>query len=75
MHDIADLELRGIPSMFVASAEFVTAATSQSLALGFPDIKRVFTTHPIQDRTNEEMQLLADKYFAEILACITEQES
>ncbi len=75
MHDIADLELRGIPSMFVASAEFVSAANSQSLALGFPDMKRVFTTHPIQDRTDEEMRLLANKYFAEILACITNQES
>lgn len=71
MHDIADLELRGIPSMFVASAEFVTAATSQSLALGFPDMKRVFTTHPIQDRTNAEMRLLADEFFIEILSCIT----
>ena len=72
MHDIADLELRGIPSMFVASAEFVTAATSQSLALGFPDMKRVFITHPIQDRTNEEMRLLADEFFLQILACITD---
>ena len=71
MHDIADLELRGIPSMFVASAEFVSAATSQSLALGFPDMKRVFTTHPIQDRTNDEMRLLADEFFVEILSCIT----
>ena len=71
MHDIADLELRGLPGVFVASAEFVTAATAQSEALGFPDMKRVFTSHPIQDRTDQEMRDLADEFFPEILASIT----
>ena len=71
MHDIADLELRGLPGVFVASAEFVTAATAQSEALGFPDMKRVFTSHPIQDRTDKEMRDLADQFFPEILASIT----
>lgn len=71
MHDIADLELRGLPGVFVASAEFVTAATAQSEALGFPDMKRVFTSHPIQDRTDQEMRDLADQFFPEILAGIT----
>jgi hypothetical protein len=55
----------------VASAEFVTAATAQSEALGFPDMKRVFTSHPIQDRTDQEMRDLADQFFPEILASIT----
>jgi hypothetical protein len=71
VHDIADLELRGLPGVFVASAEFVTAATAQSEALGFPDMKRVFTSHPIQDRTDQEMRDLADEFFPEILASIT----
>ena len=71
MHDIADLELRGLPGVFVASAEFVSAATAQSEALGFPDMKRVFTSHPIQDRTDQEMRDLADRFFPEILAGIT----
>lgn len=71
MHDIADLELRGLPGVFVASAEFVTAATAQSEALGFPELKRVFTSHPIQDRTDQEMRDLADQFFPEILASIT----
>jgi hypothetical protein len=71
VHDIADLELRGIPGVFVATTEFVTAASTQSAALGFPDVKRVFTSHPIQDRTDEEMIRLADQYFDEIVAAIT----
>ena len=72
MHDIADLELRGLPGVFVASDEFVTAADAQSVALGFPTTKRVFTSHPIQDRTDDEMRALADAVFDEILAAITQ---
>ena len=73
MHDIADLELRGVPSLFIASSEFVNAAQSQADALGFPDVARVFVGHPIQDRTDEEMRELADSSFAEILSKITAQ--
>lgn len=71
MHDIVDLERRGIPSMFVASGEFVTAAESQSASLGFPTVARVFTPHPIQDRTDEEMRAYADDVFADIVATVT----
>lgn len=71
MHDIADLELRGIPGVFVASAEFVSAADAQSKSLGFPDCARVFVAHPIQDRTDDEMRALADASFDEILSNIT----
>lgn len=74
MHDIADLELRGIPGVYVATEEFVTAGAAQSVALGFPDMKRVFTTHPVQDRTDEEMRAMADQFFDEILSCITSAE-
>ena len=71
MHDINDLELRGIPSTFVASMEFVQAAVAQSTSLGLPTMKRVFTPHPIQDRTDDEMREYADKVFDEIVAAIT----
>ena len=71
MHDIADLELRGVPSLFVASSEFIDAASAQAEALGFPDIARVFVGHPIQDRTDNEMRELAELSFPEILRKIT----
>jgi hypothetical protein len=70
VHDIADLELRGVPSMFVASSEFATAVISQSGAIGFPDVARVFVEHPIQDRTDAEMVAIADGAFPQILAAI-----
>ena len=68
MHDIVDLERRGIPGVFVASAQFVDAAVAQSNALGFPDVARVFTPHPIQDRTDDEMRQYAHDVFARIVS-------
>ncbi len=58
MHDIVDLERRGIPGVFVASSVFVDAADQQGSALGFQP-ERVFVSHPIQDRTDDEMVALA----------------
>jgi hypothetical protein len=71
VHDIVDLESRGVPGVFVASSEFVQAAESQSTSLGFPTVARVFTPHPIQDRTDDEMREYADKVFEEIVAAVT----
>ena len=69
MHDIVDLETRGVPGVVVASSEFVEAAESQARALGLP-ARRVFVPHPIQDRTDDEMRALADAAVAEILAAL-----
>jgi hypothetical protein len=71
VHDINDLELRGVPAMFIASDQFVDAAVAQSTSLGFPAVARVFTPHPIQDRTDDEMVAYADEAFEAILATIT----
>ncbi len=70
MHDIADLESRGVPAVFVASTEFVVAAEAQAAALGFPAAS-VFVPHPIQDRTDDEMRTLAEGAVEEILAAIS----
>ena len=71
MHDISDLELRGVPGVFVASDEFIGAAEVQSRSLGYSAMARVFTPHPIQDRTDEEMRAYADEAFEAIIAAIT----
>jgi hypothetical protein len=74
VHDISDLEIRGVPAMFVASDQFVDAAVAQSTSLGFPAVARVFTPHPIQDRTDAEMVAYADAAFDQILAAIPSEE-
>ena len=66
MHDIVDLEMRGVPGVMVASSEFVEAAESQAKALGLA-ARRVFVPHPIQDRTDDEMRALADGALNQIL--------
>ena len=70
MHDISELERRGLPAVFVASAEFVTAAEAQAEALGF-DPAAVFTEHPIQDRTDAEMSAIADAAFESLVEALT----
>lgn len=70
MHDTTNLEARGIPTTFVASEPFEEAAEAQAKALGF-DAARIFVGHPIQDRTDEEMQALADEAFPAILKSIS----
>jgi len=71
VHDISDLELRGVPAVFVASAEFVQAAEAQSTSLGFATMARVFTPHPIQDRTDDEMRAYAESAYTDIVAAVT----
>lgn len=70
MHDIADLESRGIAGVGIASTEFVQAAAVQARALGF-DPAMVFVAHPIQDRSDAELRALADTALAEILRRLT----
>ena len=70
MHDIVDLESRGVPSVMIASTEFVDAASAQAAALG-AEPARVFVAHPIQDRTDDELVDLADGAIEEILRNLT----
>jgi hypothetical protein len=71
VHDIADLEGRGLPGVFVASTEFVDAAAAQVRSIGL-DVARVFVPHPIQDRTDDEMRALADGAIDELVSAVTE---
>jgi len=72
VHDIVDLETRGIPSVFVATTEFVDGADRQAKALGF-DPAAVYVPHPVQDRTDEEMREMAERACEVIVAAIEKQ--
>jgi hypothetical protein len=69
VHDIVDLEGRGVVGVFVASAEFKQAGKSQAKALGY-DPAAVYVPHPIQDRTDDEMRAIAQDALEEILKAI-----
>ena len=71
MHDITDLERRGIPGVFVATTQFIDGAEVHGRALGF-DPAAVWVEHPIQDRTDDEMIIIADKAIDELIEAITQ---
>jgi hypothetical protein len=70
VHDTVNIEMAGIPMVFVASTEFIDAADAQARALG-ADPARVFVPHPIQDRTDDELRALADGAIDALVAALT----
>ena len=70
MHDTVNLEALGVPTVFVASSEFIDAADAQARALG-ADPARVFVAHPIQDRTDDELRDLADDAVLAVVAAVS----
>jgi len=66
VHDTVDLEKRGVPSLFVATVEFLDGAELQARQLG-ADPAAVYVPHPIQDRTDAELVAIADAAFTEVL--------
>ena len=69
MHDIADLEVRGVPGVFVATVAFTDGAEAQARALG-ADPAAVYVEHPIQDRTDAELVSIADEAFEAVVAAL-----
>ena len=61
-----NLDGRGIPGVSVVTTEFTEAVDVQSKALGF-DPAVVYVPHPIQNRTKEELEKLADDAIAPAL--------
>ena len=70
MHDTVNIEAAGIPSVFVASTEFVDAAVAQAAALG-ADPAVVFVPPPIQDRTDAVLRSRADDAIDAVVAAVT----
>lgn len=71
LHDLAGYEAEGVPSVLVASEEFVSAVESQRDSLGtMPTV--VYVPHPIQSRSDADMESLADSYFDSIVASLLE---
>ena len=72
MHDTSDLEIRGIPSVYIATTEFVDAADAQARSLGFTH-SPIYVEHPIQDRTNEEMVAIGEQAFEALVKQLVKQ--
>jgi hypothetical protein len=70
VHDIVDIEGRGVPGVFVATTAFTDGADVQARSLG-ADPAGVFVEHPIQDRSDPELIALADAAFDQVVAALT----
>ncbi len=55
--------------MFISTVEFIDGADAQAKALGTTP-SAVYVEHPIQDRTDDEMRIIADKAVDEIVSRI-----
>ena len=62
------MENWGIPTVAVATHEFMLPARAQAAALGRPDFDAVYVAHPIQDQTRAEIEARADAAVGEIAA-------
>lgn len=60
-----------MPTVAVATHEFMTAARAQASALGRPDFDALYVEHPIQDQTKPEIEAKGEAALAEIVARLT----
>ena len=65
-----DLDSRGVAGAMIATTAFRDAAQAQGKSLGFEPAV-IYVPHPIQDRTDDELRLIADDAIDEILRAIT----
>jgi hypothetical protein len=72
LHDLVHLERRGIPAVGIATAPFADEAVEQARRLGMPDARVVYTPHPVQLLTDDELAARADTIFPAVVAALTE---
>jgi hypothetical protein len=72
LHDLVQLERRGIPAVGVATAPFADEAIEQARRLGMPDAQMVYLPHPVQLLTSAELAARADAIFPAVLAALTD---
>jgi hypothetical protein len=71
LRDVMEIEALGTPAVLAASSAFVQAADEQSVLLGQPELRRVHVGHPIQNRTDEEIRVLARAIVEELLTAVS----
>ncbi|MBC6401011.1 MAG: hypothetical protein GDA51_09065 [Ekhidna sp.] len=70
-HDLNDLDHLGIPGVSILTEEFREAFNGQCEKIGF-DGASIFTPHPMQNKTTQELHDFADGILEELLAKITQ---
>ncbi|MDX6666461.1 MAG: hypothetical protein QOG68_2667 [Solirubrobacteraceae bacterium] len=71
LRDVMELEALGCPGVLVASGAFAQAAAEQVVLLGAPALNYTLVDHPVQDRTDEELRVMARAALDDVLAAIS----
>lgn len=71
MYDLVHLERRGVPAVGIATAPFADEAVEQARILGMPGVRVLYTPHPVQLLTEEELASRADAIIPGIVAALT----
>jgi hypothetical protein len=66
LHDLSNLDRRGIAGCAVATEAFQPAAAAQARTLGF-EPALAWVPHPIQNRTPDELASIAEGVLDEVL--------
>ena len=59
LRDVVEFEALGRPAVLIASSAFTEAAEEQAALLGQPALRRAFVAHPVQDRSDDELRVMA----------------
>jgi hypothetical protein len=70
LHDVVDLDGRGVAAVIVATTAFQQAAEVQAKSLGY-DPAIVWVPHPVQDRTDAELHQMAEAALPGVLKAMT----
>ena len=68
-HDLNDLDNLGIPGVSILTEEFRHAFAQQCSKIGFSG-ESIYTPHPMQNRTTEQLHEFADNVFDQVLGAI-----
>lgn len=71
IHDTAELEKRGVPALALVAHPFVPMATAQSIALEYPDLRRVVFEGPIAGMDEEIVRAKGRAIVDDVIAAFT----
>lgn len=71
IEDAVELESRGVPTVSLITPDLLGIARRTAERLGWPDVRIVTLSPFLDDLTPEEVQILAEEKYEEIMAALT----
>ena len=71
MHDGIHVENAGIPSATICTDRFIPTAEGMAKLWGAPDYPTIFTEHPIETLTREQIRQRAEELAPQVVGVLT----